>query len=215
MWFSLYFIVTCDLIQSKKVDERSKVQQELRHAVNIVNERYSNDLLCPFTSVWGDSFQGALKSLNGFYNIIETFEQLISIEFRCGMGIGEISTEFSPNTLEMDGMAFYRSRNALKIAEKERYYVWIQSGNSYFDTMINTILTLLYAIKTRWNAHQREIIGFRREGMKYKEIGAKKGISKQAVSKILKYTQSKAVFFAIDTLNDLANSIFEHLEVDL
>ncbi|MFX0123508.1 MAG: SatD family protein [Candidatus Hodarchaeota archaeon] len=207
--------MTCDLIQSKKVQERFKVQQELKYAVNVVNERYSKELLCPFTTVWGDSFQGALKSLDGFYNILDTFEELISIDFRCGVGIGEISTEFSPNTLEMDGLAFHRSQDALNIAKKERYYVWILSGNTHFDRMVNTLLTLLYAIKIRWNAHQRGIIRLRQEGMTYEEIGNKKGISKQAVSKILKYTQSKAVFFAIETLNNLTNTFFEHVEDDL
>ncbi|MFX1514745.1 MAG: SatD family protein [Promethearchaeota archaeon] len=204
--------MTCDLIQSKKVQERFKVQQELKNAVNIVNERFSNELLCPFTLVWGDSFQGALKSFNGFYNILDTFEQLISIEFRCGVGIGEISTEFSPNTLEMDGLAFHRAQDALNTAKKERCYAWMSSGNTHFDKMVNTLLTLVYAIKTRWNDHQRQIIQFRREGMTYEEIGEKKGISKQAVSKILKYTQSKAVFLAIDMLDNLTDIFIEHFE---
>ena len=211
----MYFIITCDLIQSKTAHDRSRIQEELKQAVNIVNERFSKELLCPFTSVWGDSFQGALKSLDGFYNILDMFEQLISIEFRCGLGIGEISTDFSLNTLEMDGMAFYRSQNALEIAKKERYYVWIQSGNTHFDTLVNTILTLVYAIKTRWNPRQREIIRLRQEGLTQEEIGARKGISKQAVSKMLKYTHSKAVFFAIDTLNDLAYSNFESYKDEL
>ena len=215
MWFSTYYIITCDLIQSKKVHDRFKVQQELKNAVNAVNERYSNQLLCPFTLVWGDSFQGALKSLNGFYNILDTFEQLISIDFRCGVGIGEISTEFSTNTLEMDGLAFHRSQEALNTAKKERYYAWISSGNTHFDRMVNTLLTLLYAIKTRWNDHQRDIIQFRREGMTYEKIGKKKGISKQAVAKILKYTQSKAVFFAIETMDDLTDIFIKHFEADL
>ncbi|MFX1538433.1 MAG: SatD family protein [Promethearchaeota archaeon] len=207
--------MTCDLIQSKKVQERSKVQQELKNAVNVVNERYSKELLCPFTTVWGDSFQGALKSFDGFYQILDTFEKLISTDFRCGVGIGDISTEFSSNTLEMDGLAFHRSQDALNIAKKERYYAWIQSGSVHFDKMVNTLLTLLYAIKTRWNAHQREIIHLRQEGMTYEEIGNKKGISKQAVSKILKYTQSKAVFFAIETLDELTNIFFNYFEDDL
>ncbi|UCG00614.1 MAG: hypothetical protein JSW11_13465 [Candidatus Heimdallarchaeota archaeon] len=207
--------MTCDLIHSKKVQERFKVQQELKNAVNVVNEKYPNELLCPFTTVWGDSFQGALKSLDGFYNILDTFEQLISIDFRCGVGIGEISTEFSPNTLEMDGLAFHRSQEALNIAKKGHYSAWIQSGNTHFDRMVNTLLTLLYATKTRWNAHQREIIYLRQEGMTLKEIGIKKGISKQAVSKILKYTQSKAVFLAIETLNDLTNTFFVYFKDDL
>ena len=209
---ALYFIVTCDLIRSKKVSERSQVQRGLKKAVNIVNEQYSKELLCPFITVWGDSFQGALKSLKGFYDILEAFEELISVEFRCGIGIGEITTEVSSNTLDMDGPAFHHSRAALEIAAKDQRRVWIQSGNNIFDGMVNALLTLLYALKVRWTPQQKQIIQLRRKGMTYIEIGEKKNISKQAVYKSLKAAKWTEASLAISTLNDLTNAYFEHLE---
>ncbi|MFX0196592.1 MAG: SatD family protein [Candidatus Hodarchaeota archaeon] len=208
----IYFIVTCDLIHSKKVLERSQVQRELRNAVNIMNGEYKQELVCPFITVWGDSFQGALKSLKGFYNLIETFEGLISVEFRCGIGVGEITTEISTTTLEMDGPAFHHSRAALEIAEKAQRRVWIQSGNNIFDGMVNSILALLYVLKSRWTPHQKEIIRLRRKGMTYAEIGEKKQISKQAVYKSLKTAKWEEAFLAIQTLNNLTDAYFEQLE---
>jgi uncharacterized protein YerC len=208
----MYFIVTCDLIQSKKVLDRSKVQQEIKSALNHVNTHYSDKLLCLFVIVWGDSFQGALKSLKGFYDIVETFEELISVNFRTGIGVGEIATEFSSNVLEMDGSAFHRSKSALEIAEKDNHRIWVQSRNNQFDTMVNTVLILLYALKSRWTDHQKEIIHLRKQGMTYKEIGERKGISKQAVNKTLKAAHWAEASFAIHTLNQVTNTYFEQLE---
>lgn len=209
---SLYFIVTCDLIHSKKMLERSQVQRELKTAVIIVNEEFGQEFVCPFITVWGDSFQGALKSLRKFYDLIETFEGLISVEFRCGIGIGEITTEVSTTTLEMDGPAFHRSRTALEIAAKTQRRVWIESGKNIFDGMVNSILTVLYALKSRWTPHQKEIIRLRREGMTYAEIGKKKRISKQAVYKSLKAAKWEEAFLAIQTLNNLTDPYFKQLE---
>jgi hypothetical protein len=208
----MYYVVTCDLIQSKKLLNRSKIQQEIKNALNFVNTQYSKQLLCSFVIVWGDSFQGALKSLRGFYEIIETFEELISVDFRCGIGIGKITTEFSTNVLEMDGPAFYRSKSALEIAEKDHRSIWLQSGNNHFDIMVNTVLLLLNTLKMRWTVHQKEIISLRRKGQKYKEIGKRKGISKQAVNKALKTARWTDASFAIHTLNEVTNSYFELLE---
>lgn len=180
--------------------------------MDIVNREYRQKLVCPFITVWGDSFQGALKSLKGFYNLIETFEELISVEFRCGIGVGKLTTEISTTTLEMDGPAFHRSRAALDIAEKGQRRVWIQSGNHVFDGMVNSILTLLYALKSRWTPHQKEIIRMRRKGMTYAEIGEKKKISKQAVYKSLKTAKWEEAFLAIRTLNNLTGTYFKQLE---
>ena len=159
------------LSNQKKVPERFQVQQKLKKAVNIINKQYLNEILCTFITVWGDSFQGALKSLKRFYYLLETFEELIPVEFRCGIGIAEITTEPSLNVLEMDGPAFHRSRAALEIAAKDQHRVWIQSANNLFDGMVNTILTLLYVLKASWTTQQKQIIRLRRKGMTYAEIG--------------------------------------------
>ncbi len=203
-------VVTCDLIQSKDLSERSEIQENLKETIKFINKEYSENILCPFIIIWGDSFQGALKSLKGFYKIIEVFEENISTKFRCGIGIGEISTKISSTTLDMDGQVFHRSKNALNLAEKSHWQIYIQSGNDLFDEMINTIFILLYEIKTNWSDRQKDIIKLRRKGWTYKKIGAEKEISKQTVHKILKAAQWKSASKAISTLNKIVTPNFEN-----
>ncbi|MFW9778516.1 MAG: SatD family protein [Candidatus Heimdallarchaeota archaeon] len=205
----LYFILTADIVHSRKVPNRLEVQQEIKRTLEYVNTKLSDQILCPFVIVWGDSFQSALTSLKGFYNIVETLEEKIPVAFRIGIGIGKISTTFSPNVMEMDGPAFHNSKLALQIAEKNNYHVWVQSGNDQVDRMVNTVLILFYVVKSRWTTHQKEIIHLRRQGMTYDAIGKVKGITKQAVNKTLKTAGWSAVSFATDSLNDVIFTFFE------
>jgi hypothetical protein len=205
--------MTCDLVQSKKVSERFRLQQQLKLAIEFINKQFLPTILCPFISVWGDSFQGALKSLDQFYDVLEAFEAQVPVDFRCGIGIGEITTNFSANVLEMDGPAFHRSRTALDFAKKNQYPVWVQSGNHVFDGLVNTIVMLLYALKSSWTTQQTQIIHLRRTGMTYAEIGATRGITKQAVYKSLKASKWTEASLAISTLNELVQMSFEQMEV--
>ncbi|MHA1213936.1 MAG: SatD family protein [Candidatus Hodarchaeales archaeon] len=199
----MYYIITGDLVGSRKIQKRAKVQDILKQAIQTINKQFQQRLLCPFVIGWGDSFQGALKSLEGLYEVIEAFESHLSIPFRCGIGIGEISTDFSINTLEMDGSAFHFSQSALQHAKKEDKFIWIKSVDQQFDNLVNTIWTLLYTIKSGWTDRQREIIQLRQKNLTYKEIGNRKKISKQAVHNILKSANWEVVSMAISTLNNL------------
>lgn len=209
----MYFIMTCDLVQSKKVSERFYLQQQLKNAIDFINKQFLTSILCPFITVWGDSFQGALKSLERFYDVLEAFEAQVPVAFRCGIGIGAITTEFSANVLEMDGPAFHRSRTALDIAKKDQNPVWVQSRNNVFDGMVNTIVMLLYALKSSWTSQQKHIIHLRRKGMTYADIGTMRGITKQAVYKSLKASKWAAASLAISTLNELVQTSFDQMEV--
>lgn len=198
-----YFIVTGDLIASREIPNRAQIQKDLQKTLEDINNRFAKNIVCPFVIGWGDAFQGALVSLSGLYDIIESFENQLTIKFRCGIGIGEISTDFKLNPLEMDGPAFHASQFALAEAKKNQNFVWIKSERGQFDMIINTLWLLLSTIKSGWTERQCEVIQLRRLSLTYVEIGRKLGITKQAVYNILKSAQWEAVEHGINTLNHL------------
>ncbi|PWI47585.1 hypothetical protein CEE45_11065 [Candidatus Heimdallarchaeota archaeon B3_Heim] len=206
----MYFVMTCDIVHSKEVTNRLEVQEELKTVIKQINIDYSKKIMSPFIIVWGDSFQGVLKELTDFYSIFERLEEDLSFKFRCGLGIGTISTKFSRKSLEMDGLAFHRSRAALKIASDNRRTAWIQSENDSFDQLTNSLLTLLTTLKLQWTNRQKEVIHLRKQGLTYEKIGKKiitekeENITKQAVSNILKSAHWEEISLAIETLNKLS-----------
>ncbi|MCK4848052.1 MAG: hypothetical protein KAT16_03415 [Candidatus Heimdallarchaeota archaeon] len=200
----MYYILTCDLVHSREVTRRLEAQEELKTAIKLINSVFKKNILSPFVIVWGDSFQGALKSLSSFYTILETLEENISVKFRCGIGIGTITTVFSPNTLEMDGPAFHRSQEALEFAKEEKRSLWIKSDKPSFDKVVNALFILLSTVKSGWTSKQKAIISLRKQDLVYEEIGKRRSITKQAVSSILKSAHWKDVSLAIETLNNLS-----------
>lgn len=198
-----YYVLTCDLVHSREVTHRLEAQEELKTVITLVNGIFKEIILSPFVIVWGDSFQGALKSLSDFYSILETFEENFSVKFRCGIGIGSITTVFSPNSLEMDGPAFHRSHEALEFAKEEKRSVWIKSGKTSFDKVVNALLILLSTLKSGWTSKQKAVITLRKQNLTYKDIGKRRNITKQAVSNILKSAHWKDISLAIETLNNL------------
>jgi hypothetical protein len=103
----------------------------------------------------------------------------------------------------MDGPAFHRSQAALEFAKEEKRSVWIKSEKPSFDKLVNTSLILLSTVKSGWTETQKETIHLRRKSLKYENIGKRRGITKQAVSNILKSAHWKDVALAIETLNNL------------
>ncbi len=205
----LYYVLTCDIVHSKEITNRLAVQEELKAVINQINVDYSEKLLSPLIIVWGDSFQGVLKELKYFNQVFERLEDDLSFKFRCGLGIGTISTKFSKISMEMDGPAFHRSRAALKIASENRRTVWIQSENKSFDQLTNSLLTLLTILKSGLTERQKQVIALRKQGLTYEKIGKtvktdnKLKITKQAVSNILSSAHWEEISLAIETLNNL------------
>lgn len=199
----MHYILTCDLKGSRKLKNRDKVQEELKIIIKRVNEIYRDNLSVPFMIVWGDAFQGALKNLEKLYEIIEYFITNFSAKFRCGLGIGKITTKISQNTLEMDGPAFHNSQKALAIAKEDDRKIWVITENKKFDNMINTIFILVQLIKDELTDRQKEIIYLRRQGHTYEEIGKRTNITKQGVYGILKAAKWESLKIAEQTLNNL------------
>ncbi|MHA1977858.1 MAG: SatD family protein [Candidatus Hodarchaeales archaeon] len=205
----VYFVLTCDIVHSKKTTNRLEVQETLKAVIKQINSDYAKKLISPFTIVWGDSFQGVIKELKDFYPIFERLEEGLMLKFRCGLGVGKISTKISKNSLEMDGPAFHRSQAALKIASDDHRAAWIQSENDSFDQLTNSLLTLLTTLKLGWTKRQKKVIYFRKQGLTYEQIGKtietenRENISKQAISNILKSAHWKQITLAIETLNKL------------
>jgi hypothetical protein len=67
--------------------------------------------------------------------------------------------------IEMDGPAFHHANAALNQIKKSRQCFLCRTENANIDLVVNTVLSLMWAIKSKWNE-----ITFNRY-WKYKELG--------------------------------------------
>ena len=164
-----YVAIIGDIKESKKINNRNEIQKKLIQVLEEINIKYDTDISSKFIITLGDEFQGLLCNGANTLRIISEIERkMYPIKIRFGVGVGTITTEVNKEmSLGADGPGYYKARNAiefLKDNEKKNQTntadirFEVESENQSTTIMINTILSLLTAIKNLWSDRQREII---------------------------------------------------------
>jgi len=169
-------VIIADVRGSRKMarDERYEGQLYLKSAIIQVNENFAHLIEAPFMITRGDEFQGILLDLEHAFNTMLEFERLLfPLQLRYGIGKGVIQKMGSKIPIEMDGPAFHRATEALNQVKKKKQFFLCKTDNNQADLLINTVLSLMCAIKSRWNE-----VTFNRY-WKYKEQGTFERVAQQ------------------------------------
>lgn len=158
----MYIVLTGDLKSSKKIEDRSIVQNRLREALNYVNDKFYNYVVAKFKIIGGDGFQGMISSPDIIFDIYFVLFEKIKNPFYLGIGIEGISTRLSQYVEEIDGKAFHYSSEGLETAKKKRKWVIFRS-NLLNNNLFECILNLSFEIMWNWTQRRKEIIMFYRE----------------------------------------------------
>lgn len=164
-----YTVIIGDIIDSKDLKNRNQVQATVKNVLSTINKKYSKDIAAKFSITLGDEFQGLLKNRNNIINIISEIEMtMIPVSIRFGVGIGNISTDINfERSAEIDGSAYHRARAVIEDLENsENQYskrqanilISSQDKNIEIDQLLNSILSLCTALKSKWTFRQHEII---------------------------------------------------------
>jgi len=136
------------------------IQGRIKKALVDINKSHSSAILKDFTITLDDEFQGILNTPEDSYDIFVHLQNIMPVEFRCGIGIGKIEV-LSYKITEMRGASFFRSREALELAKKSGYPVIVKSSDvedNLIDDTINTILGLINTLQSTWSTRQKEIV---------------------------------------------------------
>ena len=200
-----YAVIIADIKGSKKMAEMERYEWQLflKSAIVQVNENWNKAIEAQFMITKGDEFQGVVHDIPNAHSIMIEFERLLSpLELRFGIGLGRIQKMGANIPIEMDGPAFHRASLALNFAKKKKNCVQFHSADSQLDEYINTLYSLIYAIKSDWS----EII--RSRYWKYKELGTYDkvadldGVSPQAVWDSLRNAKAIEVINAEETVKE-------------
>jgi len=196
-----YCAVTGDLVRSREIEQRHKVQVKLIKVLDKVNKQFRNIIVVGFSVTLGDEFQGLVKSLDESYHIVKSITRLIyPIQVSFGVGWGRIFTSIEETTAKMDGECFFRSREALEKAKSNGQGVKYITGDEKRDVALNTILMLMDTIRQNWkDLHWRRV-------WKYEELGTYKAVAKtekvsfQKIDKSLKVAKYEKIKLAEENL---------------
>jgi len=191
-----YIAVIGDIVDSRKLQNRGEVQKNLKRVLEEVNEKYDGVIASKFMITLGDEFQGLLLPDADVMDIIFGVElEMYPVRLRFGVGLGEMWTEIDRDMpLGADGPAYHRARTAIeRIKRQEKANEAVGTNISVmpfdgcdYDVLINTALSLCYAIRSKWTARQWEIIRcYAVCGASQAEAAKKLGIAQSNVSRAL------------------------------
>jgi hypothetical protein len=167
--FNPYIAIIGDIKESKKIENRNEVQEQLKKVLKDINEIYASDISSKFLITLGDEFQGLLCNGTSTMQIIfEIEKKMYPIKLRFGVGVGAITTEINSELpIGADGPGYYKAREAIQYLKENRKRNQTNTADIRFEVdgenqastiMINTILSLMTVIKESWSERQKEII---------------------------------------------------------
>lgn len=208
-----YTVIIGDIIDSKKITDRKQLQTQFKEVLDEINQHYAEDIASKFTITLGDEFQGLLKNRNNILKIITAIEiALAPNRLRFGIGIGDLSTAINfESSSQIDGPAYHRARAMIDELElSERQYskrqanilIASQDKNKEIDQLLNSILSVCTALKSKWTARQWEVIEtyLKNDENQYR-TAEKLGIGQSSVNKALNATEFVTYQSAMETVN--------------
>lgn len=165
----MYLAVIGDIVDSRAVANRARLQEELKNLLGAINEEFRSELAASFVITLGDEFQGLLAVPEVLFPILHRIRfGLHPVKIRFGLGLGNMSTALEPAAIGADGPAFHLAREMvarLKEGEsaKQRGSAYIRMGFAAEycaeSCLINAAFGLMGFLEDKWTDKQREAIG--------------------------------------------------------
>lgn len=183
-----YIALKLDIIGSRKLNERALVQKSFLSTAATINKKFHGVLEAEFIVTHGDEAQALLKKSNAHmaFRIYEFLSiSMRETDFRCGIGLGTLSTSVQKSAIGMDGIAWQNAQEAIQHAKKNRQAIHFVGFDLLIQTHLNALGNLLCYLHKRWTNEQIEAIRLLTQLSTQKEIATCLVISEAAVSKRL------------------------------
>ncbi|MEJ2634178.1 MAG: SatD family protein [Calditrichia bacterium] len=201
----IYTVLIGDISGSKRLSGMDRYQTQLfvKSAVVQINEQFRSYIEAPMTITKGDEFQGLIDLPAHAFEIIQTLQKMVfPIQVRYGIGIGNIYRMGGVLPIEMDGPAFHRANRALNVAKNRKSEVWLISEMEPMDQLVNTVFSLMTAIKSRWNERHYKLYWSYQELGTYREVAELENVTPQAICDVLKNSRATDILSAEQNLMD-------------
>lgn len=183
-----YVAMKIDMVHSRRLTNRREIQEELIAHTEQINTRFKVAIAAQCIVTHGDEAQCLVHLSHSGY-VLDIFEYLTTsmptVHFRCGIGLGTLSTNLQPTAIGMDGEAWLNAKRAIDLARKQRQYIQFSGFDSDLQESLNALANLLFFICSRWSYQQHEVIRLVDSGLSQSVIAERLNVSEAAVSKRL------------------------------
>ena len=178
-------VLVGDLVASRRIVERSAVQERLRACLRQLNSKKREGLVSPYTITLGDEFQAVFSTPDRlFRDALTVLIALYPVEVRFSFAIGEISTAINTKqAIGMDGPAFHEARATIDRLKKTKNLFAIASPDGAGLTLINQSLALVSHTIGKWPRNRLELLRGLTENHTVKQLARDLRVTDKAVYK--------------------------------
>ena len=163
----MYFAIIGNLMNSKDIADRQRVDEKLKEVFNEVNDKYAKEIALRFSLTTQNEFQGLLSVGFKILEIIDRIRiKMEPVDIRFGIGIGEIDRKIDNQLSDaIDGPAFWNAREAIiELNQSDDYgktkILIMSDENKQITRIVNENLRLCDYIESRWRETQKEVVAF-------------------------------------------------------
>lgn len=212
-----------DIIQSKQVNNRAQLQEDMNHAFEKIHSQYPDLIHSKFTLTLGDEFQALLSPSKKIFELLDDLQILIPIPFRFGLGYGTLTTDFDTNvSIGADGPAYWHAREAIETIHDQNWSGkttgYMITKNEKFDRTMNNFFLLSDTLKNEWTDLQKETFvqmlkqNIYTADFNQKQFADSLGISASSLSKRLNNGNIKIYLHTRNTMGYLLEVFDESIE---
>ena len=215
----MYVAIIGDIRASRKIDHRDQTQMALYAVLEELNTIYRDSIASKFIITLGDEFQGLLSAADQVLSMIRLIQiRMYPVTIRFGIGIGELSTSMpSYRAIGADGPAYHLGRSAideLKANERRKpaplanILIHAPQCESSFVQLMNTALSLMYAVQSTWTSRQHDVIARMLESASTQaEVARQLGLTQATVQKHLAQANYYTYLNAQQVLEEVFNRL--------
>ncbi|MEO1084055.1 MAG: SatD family protein [Acidobacteriota bacterium] len=185
----LYIAVIGDLVDSRSLPDRARVQRKLVETLERYNEKAEASIASRFLVTLGDEFQGLLRSsasVSDFWWFYQ--EQMHAVApTRLGFGLGPLATDLLEEALGMDGPCFHAARSAIKGARAGKLQLAFGvASRREMTEILNRVSRPIERLSRGWSEVQWQTAAGLSRGWSQVEIAAERNVKRQSVNDVVR-----------------------------
>lgn len=216
-----YLVVIGDVISSREVSQRQKLQETLKDTFQELNllgkgnsleprGKSAKSILSPYTLTLGDEFQAVYTAADViFRDSLCILENVHPQQVRFSYGIGAIDTDINRDqAIGMDGEAFHHAREGIEDLKSERveYQFSVNGiGDENINQLFNHTLRLFSNLLQDWHKNRLIVLRERLDGTAVREIARHLDITKTAVYRNIYAGNIREIMDILHSITDRMN----------
>lgn len=180
-----YFALIGDLVSSREMEDRARIQVALAGAVEEANRDLGEAFAAPLKITAGDEVQVLLEDPAPVLDLmVRMADALHPVRLAWGLGRGALSTELTEDVAMADGPCLHRARDAVDRAGADDAWLRAEGIPEPVASALQALVNLMHAVRAEWTDTRRAYVRAARTHTQT-EVAERFGVNDSTVSRAL------------------------------